>query len=98
MRGLQARTELATAKVQAAIFGQDSEQAGLAALDATISATSDGIADFHHDCHTPPRFFVDEPALLEAWQDGWGFAADRHEMSHCSHCTDGTGNPCPLHG
>lgn len=91
MRGLQARAELATARVQAAIFGQDSEQAGLAALDATISDTRDGIADYHHDCHTPPRFFADEPQLLEAWQDGWGLAAD-------SHCNDGTGNPCPLHG
>lgn len=95
MRGLQARAELATARVQAAIFGQDSEQAGLAALDATTSAIGDGMTDFHNDCHTPPRFFMDEPQLLEAWQSGWGLAADSHEMSHCN---DGTGNPCPLHG
>jgi hypothetical protein len=66
--------------------------------DVMRDAEEWGHCYYRNDEHEPPALFRDEPALLQAWQYGYNFAAESAEMAKCSSCNDGTGNPCPCHG
>lgn len=61
-------------------------------------AFAQGIADFENGRNAPPAEFGSDAELVRWWNEGYDFAAELDDMSHCSGCNDGTGNPCITHG
>lgn len=76
MRGLNARSKLACAKVQAVIHGSGSVLAEKASQEAVWAAKSEGIDDYFDFRNTPPTLFEGEPELLTAWTEGWHVVCD----------------------
>lgn len=97
MRGLDARVLLAQYRIGKTAQRSEAELADVL-NDATISAEAQGIDDAQGSNTSPPAFFLNEPVLLRAWENGRGKFFDLREMAMCSSCQNGTGDPCHFHG
>lgn len=82
------------------ILGEKTEAGQDEHMEACFSSEGAG-----HQAFANGVAYEDVPPLLscvkilsDTWKRGWNFADDCLEMSHCSNCNDGTGNPCLTHG
>jgi hypothetical protein len=93
LKGLQARCELAMARV---MEGIDFERASQHAFEAHLLAQGTGYHGFDAD-EPMPAFFVGEPDLIAAWESGAEMAWQFAETSACPHCKDKSIDLCPVH-
>ena len=97
MRGLQARTQLATHRIQVAIGVEESITTD-SLLNAIQTAHEDGSRDALDGNNEPPAMFNNEPILLAAWDGGQETVLTLQEMNVSSGCRSHSGDPCPHHG
>ena len=98
MRGLDVRLAYARNKVLCSVGvivpGSDDDDGWMVFQAAKASGYHDHLAGQSE----VPILFRDEPELVNAWKEGQDEAAEFEEMSECTGCNDGTGNPCCIHG
>lgn len=95
--GMEARVELAKARILATIYGEGSEMHSEQMMEVAISAECLGRNDFYSG-DAMPGMFAGEPVLIKLWNQGYDASALMDEMGDCEHCNDGSGDPCPMHG
>lgn len=99
LRGLDIRARFALVKVLATIYTEVEEYERADFHGSLCDAVSMGYHEFwSHRIEEVPAMFVDEPALVEAWECGNHQAMQSEEMAHCSGCKNELGDPCPYHG
>lgn len=93
MRGLDIRIEYAQRKLVLAYRPDEVEE-----LWAPVEAArAMGVHDYANGQYDAPILFRDEPALLDAWEEGQQFTCACEEMAQCSGCHDPDMPLCPVH-